>query len=98
MIFALPELTISNLERRAEDPRGGRIIRTLCAIYPNSISAKQLMIRSGFSFHTDPVGSFISLCNLRILVSRVLSKHGFILERTGGTPDDHYRLMPVEAG
>ena len=93
---ALPELTISNLERRASDARGGRIIRTLCAIYPNSISAKKLMIRSGFSFHTDPVGSFISLCILRIRVERLLPKHGLQLERTGGTPDDKYRLMPVD--
>lgn len=92
---ALPELTISNLERRAKDTRGGRIIRTLCAIYPNSISAKQLMIRSGFSFHTDPVGSFISLCTLRIRIERLLGRHGLQLVRTGGTPDDHYRLEPV---
>lgn len=94
-MLALSELTISNLERRAEDPRGGRIIRTLCAIYPNSISAKQLMIRSGLSFHTDPVGSFISLCNLRIRIARIVGRHGLQLVRTGGTPDDHYRLEPV---
>lgn len=73
----------------------GRMLETLYAAYPNSIPAKQLMIRAGLPFHSDPVSAFVSLCIAFMNINRLISSYGWQATRTGGTPDDRYRLTPV---
>ena len=89
---ALPALTVENLERRSRDTRSGRIVRALCAVYPEQISARQLMIRAGLAYHSDPVSAFVELCNSFIRINQELPRHGWQAVRTGVTPDDLYRL------
>jgi hypothetical protein len=98
MASALNTNSIAGLIGKAPDERSGRIVSSLCAVYPESISAKQLMIRSGFPFHCEPIQSFISLCISFSQVNQALSRAGWQAERSGGTPEDHYRLEPIRAG
>lgn len=79
------------------DGRKGRIIETLNAVYPKTISAKRLMGRAGYSYHTDPVRSFISLCCELSALKSILLRHGWQVVRSGGTPDDELGLEPIVA-
>lgn len=90
-------MATSAIKFRIESLSGqkGRLLETLYAEFPKSISAKQLMLRSGFNFHTEPVSSFISLCIAFQTLSDPVRAYGWIVDRTNGTPDGHYRLVPV---
>lgn len=98
MAHALSELAIFNLECRVQGQRESRILRTLGAVYPGQISAKLLMIRGGLPFHQSPVSAFVELCNSFIRINQELSVHGWQAVRTGGTPDDLYRLSLSSGG
>ena len=94
----LPANRVSTLCRKARERREARIIRALGSAYPKHISAKQLMIRSGFSFHTDPVRSFTLFCISFSKLNQDLLGTGWQAVRTGGNPDDNYWLSQVGAG
>ena len=98
MAQALCENAIFYLECRVQGQRESRLVRTLGAVYPGHVSAKQLMIRSGLAFHSNPVSAFVELCNSFIRINRDLSRHGWQAIRSGGTPDDQYWLRPSGGG
>jgi len=56
------------------------------------------MIRAGLAYHSDPVSAFVELCNSFIRINQELPRHGWQAVRTGGTPDDLYRLSSPGGG
>jgi hypothetical protein len=48
----------------------------------------------GLSWRAEPIRSFVSLCNDFNKLNRELPLHGWVVTRTGGTPNDHYQLQP----
>lgn len=86
---------LANVRNALSDTRAGRIVGGLCAVYPGQISALHLMGRAGFSHVSEPVLSFNSFCNDFIKINQELAPFGWQAVRTGGTPDDRYRLAPV---
>ncbi|MDO9417002.1 hypothetical protein [Pararhizobium sp.] len=77
------------------DDRSAKIVHHLCAVYPGAVKARKLMGISGFASHRDPVTPFVEFLNIIIRINQSLSRHGWQAVRTGGTPDDQYRLAPV---
>lgn len=75
-----------------------RIFKALRDEYPSSLSAAQLMNRSGLSWRSDPVRSFTLLCISFSKLNRELLGTGWQAIRTGGTPDDHYTLQSQSSG
>jgi hypothetical protein len=73
-------------------------MQALHGAYPGTISAKQLMGRTGLAWQSDPVSSFVSLCNDFITINQALRSDGWQAERTDGTPDALCRLSPIGAG
>ena len=78
--------------------RACRVQRALHDAYPGSISAKQLMGRSGHSWQSVPVSSFVSLCNDFIILNQELAPLGWKVEKSDGTPDAICRLSPIGDG
>ena len=87
-----------HLSRRCPDQRSGRVLLALCAVYPDKISAWHLMGRAGLSWRAEPVWSFVCLCNDFIKINQALFGTGWQAVRSGGTPDDHYWLLPSGDG
>jgi hypothetical protein len=77
-----------------EGPQGA-ILKALYSRYPQSLSAKDLMSRMRLPFESSPVTAFASLCIHFSDIDRLISSYGWQATRTGGTPDDRYRLSPV---
>lgn len=77
------------------DARPAQVVHHLCAIYPGAMTARKLMGISGFASHRDPVTPFVEFINIVNRINRTLAPLGWQAVRTGGTPDDHYRLAPV---
>ena len=90
--------SVSDLETKLPDTRGGRIARSLCAVFPNRMAAKHLMLRAGFSYHAEPIHSFVQLCAAYYDINRFLKPLGWQVERTGGTPDAFYQLAACGGG
>lgn len=82
----------------AQPNRPGMMISALSAAFPNSVSAKDLMSEMGLPWRDQPICSFVSLCTDFKNINRGLRSYGWQAVRTGGTPDDHYRLSPVGGG
>lgn len=78
--------------------RESRILKALRDEHPNSLSAKQLMTRAGLSWRIDPVRSFTLLCIFISSLNQALRGTGWQDDRTGGTPDDFYKLSPTSGG
>lgn len=78
-----------------EDERTAISFQALCAIYPGSLSAKQLMNKAGLRWQTNQLGSFVSLCNQFIKINQVLKGHGWQALRSDGTPSGKYWLSPI---
>ena len=84
-----------HLISKIKDDRASEAFDALCAVYPGSLSAKQLMRRVDPSWQTNRVISFASLCNQFIKINQVLKVKGWQAERTDGTPDANYWLSPI---
>lgn len=80
---------------QVEDERASVSLEALCAVYPGSLSAKQLMNKAGLSWQTNSVSSFVSLCNQFIKINQVLKDHGWQALRSDGTPSGNYWLSPL---
>lgn len=77
------------------DDRAAQIVHHLCEVFPFAFTATKLMGMSGFASHRDPVTPFVEFINTVNRINRELAPYGWQATRTGGTPDDHYRLVPV---
>lgn len=98
MTFAtrMTENRIGRLCSKTHERREARIIRALGSKYPDSIPAKQLMLRTGFKFHSDPVRAFTLLCISVSSINQALRGTGWQAVRTNGTPDALYALSRIE--
>ncbi|MDQ0320016.1 hypothetical protein QO002_002154 [Pararhizobium capsulatum DSM 1112] len=76
------------------DTKAEQIIELLCAVYPRSFTARKLMGLCGFALDRDPLTPFVEFINLINRINHDLRPLGWQARRTGGTPDDHYRLSP----
>lgn len=94
----MSEYRIDRLSHLVSEKREARVIHALGFAYPNSISARQLMLKAGFSFHTDPVRAFTLLCVSISTINQALRDAGWQAVRTDGTPDAQYWLSPVGGG
>ncbi|OWV62554.1 hypothetical protein ATY75_12075 [Rhizobium sp. N122] len=92
-----PTLSPEALSARVgSDTRHARVVGILCAVYPKEISASNLMVRAGLQFHADRVAAFTQLCiSVAHINSRLPHRVGWKIDRTGGTPNDFYRLAPA---
>ena len=82
----------------SSDSRESRLERALRAEYPHPIPAWQLCNLLGLSWQSDPVRAFTLLCISFHRLNQELLGTGWQAIRTGGTPEDHYRLSPEGDG
>lgn len=83
-----------HLSAKIEGDRASEAFWALCAVYPGSLSAKELMTKSDLSWRAEPITTFVSLCNDFILINAALNPFGWRAEKTNGTPDANYWLAP----
>lgn len=75
--------------------RAAEAFVALCAVYPGSLSAKQLMTKAGLSWRAEPITSFVSLCHDFTSINAALNLYGWQADRTNGTTDANYWLSPL---
>lgn len=95
---ALPKIQEAQIELAVysrSDARPQQVVHHLCTSYPFAMTARKLMGFSGFASHRDPVTPFVEFINIFNRINVALAPLGWQATRTGGTPDDLYRLMPV---
>lgn len=90
-------LTLDQLERCVKPTPSGRVVLALIAAGA-PLTAKNLMIRAGMDLHRNPVSAFASLCAKLPKINATLAQSGWIVVRSGGTPDDHYHLTQLAEG
>lgn len=78
-----------------EGDRASEAFVALCAVYPGSVSAKELMTKSGLSWRAEPIKSFVCLCNDFKRINAAINLYGWQAKRTNGTPDASYWLSPL---
>lgn len=88
----MPSLPIAQSEQSLE----AYMFYALHSEHPKSLSAKTLMNRAGLAWRRDPVMSFASLCICFGSLNKRLSGTRWQAIRTGGTPDDLYRISRLE--
>ena len=98
MASRMSEHRIDRLSHLVRERREARIVHALGSAYPNQVSAKQLMLKTGFSFHTDPVRSFTLLCISISSINQALRGACWQAMRTDGTPEAQYSLSPIGGG
>lgn len=83
---------------RFHDEAALRVFGTLRASFPHPIRGSELMRRAGFDSSRNPVTSFVSLIFAFHSLNQALIGTGWQADRTGGRPQDTFRLSPTGRG
>jgi len=95
MMATALQTPLPHLVSHTTETRAGSALRALCAVYPNKLSAEQLMEASGLSWRAEPITSFVAVCNDFNLINEAIEPFGWRADRSGGTPLDCYWLSPI---
>lgn len=94
----ITDLELNNMAMAVKlSPYAIDLLRVLMTAFPNSILGESLMIYMGANMN-DPLSSvnkFIALIRTVNFINQNIERHGFKVDRTGGTPAARYFLRRI---